>query len=300
MTKTSEEIELQFKTPRQNHPGYSFPLEFRPLKISDTVLLTPILKKYGKQLSEYLADYTFAADWDFRNANNYVRGLLNEPFPRYSYLFLIGKQIVGMAYTGEWGNSIYDSQIVLWVHPNHQGKRIGHAIGHTIRKVMLEIWGMDSFNWVVAETNTPSIKTAESLGLELAEEFVGETRAKGETGQWRRYAQSRNESVRGILQGEQSLVAWTGDRNASALDAILQARKKGDVEETKNLAREELAKINGEDKQPIDDRSIWDKVLDQRDSELKKKLQQIANKHGRWQYNEKLKSQRQKKADGRK
>lgn len=292
------ELELEFKGNRPNYPGFDEPLQFRPLKISDTVLLTPILKKHGKQLSEYLADYNFAADWDFRNVNNYVRGLLNEPFPRYSYLFLIGKQIVGMAYTGEYGQSIYDSQIVLWVHPKHQGKRLGHAIGDTIRKVMLETWGLDSFNWVVAETNTPSIKTAESLGLELAETFIGETRAKGETGEWRRYVEYRDESVRGILQGEHSLAGWTGDRNASALDAILQAMKKGDVEGTKKLAREELARINGEEKQPTDDRNIWDKALDQRDSEMKKKLQQIANKHGRWKYNEEVKRKRKKKKSG--
>ena len=292
------ELELEFRGNRPNYQGYDHPLEFRPLQISDTVLLTPILKKYGKQLSEYLADYTFAADWDFRNANNYVRQLINEPFPRYSYLFLIGKQVAGMAYTGEWGNSIYDSQIVLWVHPNHQGKRIGHAIGHTIRKVMLEIWGMDSFNWVVAETNKPSIKTAESLGLELAETFVGDTHAKGETGEWRRYVQYRDESVKGILQGEQSLAGWTGNRNASALDAILQAMKKGDVEETRKLAGEELARIKGEENLPTDDRSVWDIALEQRDLEMKKKLQQIANKHGRFNYNEEVKKKRRKKRGG--
>jgi RimJ/RimL family protein N-acetyltransferase len=292
------ELELEFRGNRPNYQGFGHPLEFRPLKISDTVLLAPILKKYGKQLSEYLADYTFAADWDFRNANNYVHGLLNQPFPRYSYLFMIGKQIVGMAYTGEWANSIYDSQIVLWVHPNHQGKRIGHAIGHTIRKVMLEIWGMDSFNWVVAETNTPSIKTAESLGLELAEKFIGEIHAKGETGEWRRYVQYRDESVKGILQGEQSLAGWTGNRNASALDAILQAMKRGDVGETKKLAREELARINGEEQMPTDNRSVWEKALEQRDSEMQKKLQQISNKHGRWNYNEQRKKQRKKKNEG--
>ena len=292
------ELERQFRGDAPNFPGFDAPIEFRPLKNSDTVLLAPILRKYGNQLSEFLADYTFAANWDFRNANNYVTGLINESFPRFSYLFLIGKKIVGMAYTGEWGNSIYDSQIVLWVHPNHQGKRIGNTIGHTIRKVMLEIWGMDSFNWVVAETNKPSIKTAESLGLELAETFVGDTHAKGETGEWRRYVQYRDESVKGILQGEQSLAGWTGNRNASALDAILQAMKKGDREETKKLAREELAKISGEGQQKTDDRTIWDKVLDQRDSEIKKKLQQIANKHGRGKYNDDLRRQRKRKRNG--
>lgn len=286
------ELELEFKGNRPNYPGYDYPLEFRPLKISDTVLLTPILKKHGKQLSEYLADYTFADHWDFRSANNYVRGLLNEPFPRYSYLFLIGKQIVGMAYTGEYGQSIYDSQIVLWVHPKHQGKRIGHAIGHTMRKVMLEIWGMDSFNWVVAETNTPSIKTAESLGLELAEKFLGDTHSKGETGEWRRYVQYRDESVKGILQGEQSLAGWTGDRNASALDAILQANKKGEEERARHLAEKEWANMNSNPRNEADNRNPFQKAIDNREEELRKIYRTIVNKHGRIAYNQGLRKRK--------
>ena len=283
------ELELEFRGNRPNFQGYGYPLEFRPLKISDTVLLTPILKKYGKQLSEYLADYTFAADWDFRNANNYVRGLLNEPFPRYSYLFMIGNQIVGMAYTGEWAGSIYDTQIVLWVHPKHQGKRIGQAIGHTIRKVMLEIWGMNSFNWVVAETNEASIRTAEALGLELEEKFLGEIHAKGETGEWRRYVQYRDESVNGILQGEQSLAAWVGNRNLSALDTILKAKAAGDIEKAKQLAQEELEKLKGETPdRPEGERNDFQKALEGREEQLKKIHQEIVNKHSRMAYNEEL------------
>jgi len=289
------ELERQFRGDAPNFPSFDAPIEFRPLKNSDTVLLAPILKRYGNQLSEFLADYTFAANWDFRNANNYVRGLLDEPFPRFSYLFLIGKQIVGMAYTGEWGNSVYDTQIVLWVHPKHQGKRIGNSIGHTIRKVMLEIWGMNSFNWIVAETNTPSIKVAESLGLELAEKFIGEIHAKGETAEWRRYVQYRDESMKGILQGEQSLAAWTGVRNASTLDAILKANAEGDVEKTMKLAQEEIARINGEDKASSDDRNQIQKALDQRNENMAKRLQQLANRHGRLKYKEELKRKRKKK-----
>jgi RimJ/RimL family protein N-acetyltransferase len=289
------ELERQFRGDAPNFPGFDAPIEFRPLKNSDTVLLAPILKKYGYQLSEFLADYTFAASWDFRNANNYVTGLLDEPFPRFSYLFLIGNQIVGMAHTGEWGNSVYDTQIVLWVHPKHQGKRIGNTIGHTIRKVMLEIWGMNSFNWIVAETNTPSIKVAESLGLELEQKFIGEIHAKGETGEWRRYVQYRDESMRGILQGEQSLAAWTGVRNASVLDAILKANAEGDVERTKQLAQEEIARIKGETDVPTDHRNPFQKALDERDKDIAKKLQKLANKHGRVQYNEELKRRRKGK-----
>ena len=294
------ELEREFRENNQPFPGYKYPLEFRPLKISDTVILTPILKKHGKQLSDFLADYTFASQWDFRNANNYVRDLIDADFPTYSYLFLVGKQVVGMAYIGELGGSKFDVQIVLWVHPAHQGRRIGQSIGHTIRKVMLEIWGMNSFNWIVAETNTPSIKVAESLGLELAEKFSGEIHAKGETGEWRKYVQYRDESTKGILQGEQSLAAWTGVRNLSALDAILKANAEGDVERAREMAQEEIARINGENNLPTDDRSQFQKALDQRDEDMAKILHQLANKHGRLKYNEEQRKQRKKKTDGKK
>lgn len=291
------EIEREFKGERPNHPGYDHPLEFRPLQISDTVQLTSILKKHGKQLSEYLADYTFASGWDFRNANNYVRDLLNAPFPTYSYLFMIGKQIVGMSYMGETNGSMWDAQIVLWVHPQHQGRGIGRNIGYTMRKVILDIWGMNSFNWIVAETNAPSIKTAESLGLELESKFIGQIHAKGETGEWRRYVQFRDETQQGILQGNQSLAGWTGNRNASAIDAILQAQARGDREEARRLAAEELARLGeGEQQQePVDDRNLYQKAIDQRREELKKIGQKIANQQGRMAYNEQHRKKRKKK-----
>ena len=290
------EIERQFRQPQENYLGYDHPLEFRPLKISDTVLLTPILKKHGKQLSDFLADYTFATEWDFRDANRYVRDLIDADFPTYSYLFLIGKQIVGMAYLGSVADSIYDVQVVLWVHPAHQGRRIGHNIGYTMKKVCLEIWGFNSFNWFVAETNTASIRTAESLGLRLDSRMTGaEIHARAETGDWRRYIEYRDETMKGILQGEQSLAAWTGNRNASALDAILQAQAKGDIEEAKRLAGEEIALIKGEGNQASDQRNQWEKAVGERDLQRKKALQRLSNHIGRVTYNEQLKKRRKRR-----
>lgn len=290
------EIERQFRQLQENYLGYDHPLEFRPLRISDTVLLTPILKKHGKQLGDFLADYTFAADWDFRDANRYVRDLIDADFPTYSYLFLIGKQIVGMAYLGSVADSIYDVQVVLWVHPAHQGRRIGHNIGYTMKKVCLEIWGFNSFNWFVAETNTASIRTAESLGLKLDSRMTGaEIHARAETGDWRRYIEYRDETMKGILQGEQSLAAWTGNRNASALDAILQAQAKGDIDEAKRLAGEEIALIKGEGNQASDQRNQWEKAVGERDLQRKKALQRLSNHIGRVTYNEQLKKRRKRR-----
>lgn len=292
------EIEREFRANKAPYPGYKESLEFRPLKISDTVLLTPILKKHGKQLGDFLADYTFASEWDFRNANNYVRDLIDAEFPTYSYLFLIGKQVVGMAYIGQFGDSKFDVQIVLWVHPAHQGKRIGHNIGHTIRGVCLRIWGFNSFNWIVAETNTASIKTAESLGLELHSKLTGgEIHARAETGEWRRYVQYRDESMGGgILQGEQSLAAWAGNRNLSAIDAILQANASGDREKARQLAEEEMQNyLPSTGSQPLDSRNDFQVAMDNREEELRKIYQKIASKHGRIAYSDQLRQQRKKK-----
>lgn len=199
-----------------------------------------------------------------------------------------------MACIGGVDESIYDVQIVLWVHPAHQGKRIGHNIGCTIKMLCLELWGFNSFNWFVAETNTASIKTAESLNLELHSTVTGaEIHARAETGDWRRYVAYRDESMQGILQGEQSLAAWTGNRNLSAIDAILQATAKGERDEARKLAMEELG-IASDAEESVDERSPFQKAIDQRGEELKKIGQKIASKQGRMAYNEQLKKRRRK------
>jgi hypothetical protein len=159
----------------------------------------------------------------------------------------------------------------------------------------LELWGFNSFNWFAAETNTASIKTAESLNLELHSTVTGaEIHARAETGDWRRYVAYRDESMKGILQGEQSLAGWTGNRNLSAIDAILQANAAGDVETAKALAKEELGTAShaGE---AVDDRNLFQKAIDQRGEELKKISQKISNKHGRIVYNEQLRKKRKDK-----
>lgn len=290
------ELEREFRENNKPYLGYKYPLEFRPLKISDTVLLTPILKRHGKHLSDFLADYAFASEWDFRNANNYVRDLIDAQFPTYSYLFLIGNQVVGMAYIGQFGVSKFDVQIVLWVHPAHQGKRIGHNIGHTIRAVCLRIWGFNSFNWIVAETNKASIKTAESLGLELHSKLSGgEIHARAETGEWRRYVAYRDESMgEGILQGEQSLAAWAGNRNLSAIDAILQASANGERDKARKLAIEELGTAS-DSEETIDNRNPYQRVIEQRREELKNIGKKIVNKQARMAYNEQLRKRRRRK-----
>jgi len=292
-----EELEYQFRQNDKNYPGYEHPLEFRPLKNSDTVLLNPILKRHGSQLRDFLADYEFASHWEMRNAASYVRDLVDAPFPTFAYLFLIGKRIVGMAYTGGTGDSILDAQVVLWVHPDHQGRRIGQTIGYTMRNVVLEMWGFNSFNWFVAEDNIASIKTAESLGLTLHSKMTGaEIHARAESGEWRRYVQFRDISKPGgVLQGEQSLTYWAGSRNLSTLDAILQAQKNGEREKVRELAVEELRRMNLTPKQKVDDRNLYQKALDRRLEEMAKIYQQIASKAGRIAYNEQLRKRRKKK-----
>jgi hypothetical protein len=55
----------------------------------------------------------------------------------------------------------------------------------------------------------------------------------------------------------------------------------GDSEKTMKSAQEEIARINGEDKAPLDDRNQIQKALDQRDKNMAKRLQEVANRQGR-------------------
>jgi RimJ/RimL family protein N-acetyltransferase len=287
------EIERSFR----GNPGDGSDLEFRPIKTSDVPLLTPVFKKHGNALRDFLRDYEWSSTWDFKTAATFVNDAWSAEFPNFTYLFLKGKQVVGLGQLGSHNGSLYDVQIVLWVNPDHQGHGYGRRIGATLMKVALEIWGFNSFSWIVAEENIPSIKTAENLGIPLADSWTGgEAHARKETGNWRVYTQYRDTSLPGgILQGEQSLQYWTGNSNASVLDEILKAAKDGDREKAQALGRAELDRINGNERPKEDDRNPFQKAIDMRGLELKQLGQKILNRHGRMAYNEELRRKRKKK-----
>lgn len=225
MTKTMEEVELQFRSSRQNHPGYNYPLEFRPLKLTDSKLLTPVFKKHGKTIRGFLGTFHNAHNWQIADAQRFVSAEMNAEFPNFTWLFFIGRELVGMGSIHPYGESPLDVQIVLSVFGNHQGKGIGSAIGVTLKKLAFEVWGFSSFWWLVDATNRTSIRVAEKTGLSFHHSWEDQIKhAEMESGLWLAFHEQRPSRLPdGILQG-QPLSYWQETRTSSLLQAVIKAR----------------------------------------------------------------------------
>lgn len=225
--KTIEEIELELRQDRPNFEGYSAPLEFRPLKATDSTILAPVFKKYGKTIRSYLGSFHNAHAWEVADAQRFVSTEVNADFPNFTWLFLIGKEIVGMGSIYPYGKSLVDVQIVLAVFGQHQGKGIGSAIGKTLKQVAFDIWGFQSFWWLADATNHASKKTAEKVGLSFSHSWEDKVKhSEAESGLWFAYSEKRPSGLPdGVLQGK-SLAYWQESRTSSLLQAVIEAKKK--------------------------------------------------------------------------
>lgn len=224
--KTKEETELQFRSHKENYDGYSHPLEFRPIKNTDTALLTPVFKKYGKTIRGYLGSFHNADAWEFSDAQRFVSQAVDGDFPNMTWLFLIGNEVVGMGSIHPYRDSLVDVQIVLAVFGKHQGKGIGTVIGKTLRTIVFEIWGFQSFWWLVDATNHASKKTAEKVGLKFSHSWEDKViHSELESGLWFGYSENRPSGLPdGVLQGA-SLAYWQESRTSSLLQTVIKAKK---------------------------------------------------------------------------
>ena len=219
-----EDIEHELRKVKPNWPGYSAPLEMRPLNKSDAVLLTPIFKRHGNEIRSYLGYFHNASHWNFKDANKFVQGSLNANFPSFTYLFHINNEVVGMGSLGSYGESLTDVQIVLAVFGKHQGKGIAKAIEETLMFVAFQVWGFDSFWHLVDASNIASIKTAEANGLKLSHTWRDKIHAEKETGEWLAYCASRPQGLPdGVLQGA-PITYWQESRSDQLVQAVIQAK----------------------------------------------------------------------------
>jgi RimJ/RimL family protein N-acetyltransferase len=226
--ENNEEIELKFRSSQANYPGYSARLKFRPLKITDTQLLSPIFKKEAKSIRTFLGSYQNADKWDFSDSQKFVSHMVNtEKFPSMHYLFLIGKEVVGIGSLEPYRSNPKDVQVVLAVFGHHQGKGIGQSIAATLKAVAFEVWGFERLLWLNDVTNHASSKVAQSLGLALEASYednflYGE---KG-TGLWYRWSMHRPIDLPpGVLQGA-NLEYWSSHKSESMLRAVLDSKNK--------------------------------------------------------------------------
>lgn len=225
--KTNEELELELRGNPVNYPGFNAPLEFRPIKLTDSAMLTPVLKASAKSIRGYLGQFQHADLWDMRDAKKFVARCVNDEFPSMHYLFLIGGKPVGIGSLHQYGDYPIDVQIVLSVFGSeYQGRGIGTAIGQALKKVAFEVWGFRSFWWLVDATNRPSIATAQKVGLTWNHNWRDEVKhAQDESGLWMAFMEERPEGLApGILQGN-DIEYWGEARNASVLRAVLDSKR---------------------------------------------------------------------------
>lgn len=226
--KTLEEVELGFrKQDTPNFPGYNYPPEFRPLKMMDSRILAPILRRDAKTIRTYLGSYQNAERWHLKDAQRFVAMRVNDPnFPSFHFLFLCGQEVVGMGSLEPIGDNFMNCQVVLAVFGSHQGRGWGRVIAQTLMQVAFQIWGFESLYWINDATNIASTKIAQAIGCKLEEAYEDEfILGENGTGLWYRWvAQRPSERLApGILQGA-PLEYWLEAKSAGMLQAIVNTR----------------------------------------------------------------------------
>ena len=222
---TLEEVELQFhKEHNPNHPGYNYPMEFRPLKITDARILAPVLKANAASIRTYLSTYQHADRWYLKDTQKFVSACVNDDFPRLHFLFLIGKEPVGLVSLYEYGDNPKEVQVVIAVFGNHQGRGIGKKMAITIRQVAFSVWGFEKLWWLVDATNRSSIALANYIGCELDRTWESETlNAENESGLWFAMRLDRDPSLPpGVLQGA-PIQYWNTAKTRGMLTAVVES-----------------------------------------------------------------------------
>jgi RimJ/RimL family protein N-acetyltransferase len=223
MTKL-ETVELKFHNNSDSFPGYNHGMEFRPLKITDARLLAPVFKQHAGSIRTYLSTYQHADRWFLKDTQKFVSSCVNDPWPRHHYLFLIGKDPVGIASFYEYGSNSKEIQVVIAVFGSHQGRGIGKQMAVTLRALAMDVWGFEKLWWIVDATNRPSIALAQHIGCVFDSAWEDHVKhAENESGLWFAFRLDRDPaSPPGVLQGS-PLAYWNMPKTKGMLEAIIEA-----------------------------------------------------------------------------
>lgn len=213
---TREELELQVRRPQPKYPGYQHPLEFRPLKITDTLMLAPVMKRSAPYIQGYVHWGTYAATWNFKQVQHFIAARVNDDFPRMHYLFLIGREPVCLASFAPMA-SPYDAQIALAVFHPHQGRGIGASVVKTMEWLAFSVWGFETLWYQYDASNKNSQKLANKCGFAFDHSFEEVITAKQETGLWFSHRKDKGPQYpSGVLQGA-DMEYWTEAHTAKEL-----------------------------------------------------------------------------------
>lgn len=291
-----EETELELRKAKSNWPTYNGPLEMRLLSKSDAVILTPIFKKHGNQIRSYLGAFHNAAHWSFRDANKFIQGSLNAPFPSFTYLFHVQNEIVGIGSLAPYGETINEVQIILAVFGKHQGKGFAKAIEKSLMYISHNVWGFDSLWHLVDASNIASIKTAEANGLKLSHTWTDKIHADKETGEWLAYVAERPEGLAdAVLQGS-PISYWHETRSDQLLQAVIEARNgKRELEdhEIVEIGQEFFGITPSDNEQEI--KSTFEIALENKKAVDQAAMNKLSARMNRALYNQSLAERRKKR-----
>ncbi len=223
-----EEAELQVRKQRANFPGYRHPLTFRPLKVTDTAILAPVMKKSAPHIKGYIHWGTYASKWNFSDVQSFVSARVQDDFPRFHFLFLIGNQPVALGSLAPM-ESRMDAQVALVIFHPHQGKGIGPSVVKTLEWYAFNVWGFENLWYQYDATNKNSQKLAKKMGFEFIKTFEDVVTAEQESGLWFSHKKPRPEGLpKGILQGGE-MDFWTTPKNEGTLRAIIESREEDEA-----------------------------------------------------------------------
>lgn len=227
--KTREEHELEMRKEKENYPSYNHPLEFRPLKITDTLMLAPVMKRSANYIKGYVHWGTSAKNWGFKDVQNFVSARVRDDFPRFHFVFLIGKEPVALGSLAPM-DSPFDAQVSLAVFHPHQGKKIGEVVVKTLEWYAFVVWGFHNLYYQYDATNKNSQKLANRCGFPFSHSFEQEKTAELESGLWMSHKKSRDPNYPDAIFQGADIEYWGIPRDASLLDQIVKYQQESNAE----------------------------------------------------------------------
>jgi RimJ/RimL family protein N-acetyltransferase len=175
----------------QNYPGFDHPFLTRRIKPSDAIEFQRMIRDSRKHLEGYLEWAGKAANWNFKNINQFVMDHVNASLPREHFVFTIGEQIVALGSLAPM-NYPWEIQVALFVRQGFTGKGIAKSVVKSLENYAFEVVGYEYVYYNHDVTNRISGSIPKTMGYDYAGHFEGPITAKLESGLWLSYRKQRN------------------------------------------------------------------------------------------------------------
>ena len=179
-------------------------LEIQRLKPEHCLSLQRAMNKGSDHIAGYFAWAENAQLWNTKSALFWIQVQLKEQLPSEHFVFLLGKDLVGMGSLRPFGHPRH-VQMAYWVAKGYLHQGIGESIARTIESMALNHRPYQYVYINHDSNNRASGAIPQRLGYQLLDTFNTEVSAKLESGFWfswikesSRYADCENERLRDL------------------------------------------------------------------------------------------------------